>query len=105
MDEIKDRLKKALDERNMTAADLARKSGLNKGAISKYLSGFVVPKQSAVGVMSKALDVSPAWLLGYEVNERGELLQPVIQINKLNDENKAKLLGYYQALLDAQKED
>lgn len=105
MDEIKDRLKKAIDARDITAADLARKSGINKGAISKYLKGTVIPKQSAVGDLARALDVSPAWLLGYEVNERGELLQPQIQLYKLNSENQQKLLGYYQALLDAQTED
>ena len=104
MDEIRKRIKTALDERNMTASDLARKSGVNKGAISRYLSGEVIPKQSKIDLMARALDVSPSWLLGYDVNQKGELAQPLIELQKLNDENKAKLLGYYQALLDAQKE-
>lgn len=102
MEEIKTRIREALEARNMTASDLAKKSGVNKGAISRYLKGTVVPKQSAVGAMSKALGVSPAWLLGYEVNEAGEVLQPQVQIYKLNAENQARLLAYYQALIDSQ---
>ena len=101
--EIRDRLKTALEERGMTASELAKKSGLNKGAISRYLKGTVIPKQSAVGAMATALSVSPAWLLGYDVNEKGELLQPKIQLYKLNAENQARLLAYYQALIDSQE--
>ena len=101
MEKINIRLKKALEASGMSASDLAKKSGINKGAISRYLHGSVIPKQSAVGAMSEALGVAPAWLLGYDVNKKGEL-QPKIQLYKLSDENQARLLAYYQALLDSQ---
>ena len=67
MEEVKDRLKKALDVMDMTAADLARKSGINKGAISRYLKGEVIPKRNAIGFLAEALGVSPSWLMGYDV--------------------------------------
>lgn len=103
MDEIKDRLKKALDDRGMSAAGLAKKSGINKGAISKYLHGSVIPKQSAVGELARALDVSPAWLLGFNVTEDGRAVEAVLDLDALTDENRLRVLAYYQALLDSQE--
>ena len=103
MTEIKDRLNEALELRGWSASELAKRSNINKGTISHYLHGDIVPKQSKIGAMATALGVSPAWLLGYEVNMKGELLQPKIEMYKLSDENQTRLLAYYQALLDSQE--
>ncbi len=113
MVDIKDRIKEALEVRDMTASELAKKSGINKGAISKYLNGLVMPKQSAIGEMAKALSVSPAWLMGYEVSmePQNSVAQALIEnitngkIQKLNEKNQARLMAYYQALLDSQEDD
>lgn len=40
---------------------------LNKSDISQYVSGKVEPSQDKLTVLSEALHVSPAWLLGYDV--------------------------------------
>lgn len=102
MKEIKDRLAEALQIRDMTAAELSRKSGVDKGSISNYLKGKFVPKQNAIGAMAKALNVSPAWLLGFDLTIDGE--EPVhVDMEKLNEANKARLMAYYQALLDTQE--
>lgn len=112
MVDIKDRIEEALEVRNMTASELAKKSGINKGAISKYLNGHVIPKQSAIGEMAKALSVSPAWLMGYDVNMEPQktIAQALIEninsgkIQKLTLQNQARLMAYYQALLDSQED-
>ena len=103
MEDIKERIKKALEIRNMMPVDLARKSGINKGSISKYLKGDVIPKQSAIGAMAEALNVLPSWLMGYDVPM--EAVTPevaTIDINKLSEENVKRLEAYYQALVDSQ---
>lgn len=102
MKEIKDRLAEALQIRDMTAAELSRKSGVDKGSISNYLKGKFVPKQNAIGAMAKALNVSPAWLLGFDLTIDGEELVHV-DMEKLNEANKARLMAYYQALIDTQE--
>ena len=108
--EIKERIKEALIARDMTASDLARKSGLNKGAISKYLKGDVIPKQTAIGQMAEALHVSPSWLMGYDVPMESQSqrikadLEKRLNTELLNAQNYAKLIGYYEALLESQKE-
>ena len=105
MEEIKDRLSKALKIKGMLPVELARKSGINKGSISRYLKGDFLPKQNAIGAMADALGVSPAWLMGYDVTMDGELIPPVIEVERLSSDNQARLLAYYQALLDSQGDD
>lgn len=114
MVEIKERIKKAMEVRKLTASELAKKSGISKGSISKYLNGLVIPKQSAIGELAKALSVSPAWLMGYDVDMESktsnitEKVRSMIfngDISKLNEPNQARLMSYYQALLDTQEDE
>ena len=105
MEEIKNRIKEALSIRQMLPVELARKSGISKGSISKYMKGDILPKRNAIGAMADALGVSPAWLMGYDVTMDGELIQTQIEVERLNTENQARLLAYYQALLDSQGDD
>lgn len=106
---IKDRIKEALEIRDMLPVDLARKSGINKGSISRYLKGEMIPKQSKIVDMARALNVSPAWLLGYDTPMEGTgdevVFAKELDTSKLSNENYKKLLGYYQALLDMQEAD
>ena len=98
MEDLKDRLKKALSSKGWTGADLARASGVNKSEVSRYLHGQVIPKQTKIGKMAEALGVSPAWLLGYDVATSPD----AIEFDKLSETNKARLLAYYRALIDSQ---
>lgn len=64
---LKDRLKKAMDLRNLKPIDLVEKTKISKSAISQYMSGYTKPKQDRVYLLAQALNVSEAWLLGYNV--------------------------------------
>lgn len=66
-EELKDRLKKALDYKGVKPIDVCAKTGIPKSAMSYYLSGRSEPKANRLYVIAKALDVSEAWLLGYDV--------------------------------------
>lgn len=100
MHEINKRIREEMDRQNLTMTDLAKKSGLSRSTISRYVSDSIEPKQNAIGSLSKALDVPVSWLLF------GEDGQPhaEIEIRRLNDANRARLLAYYQALLDSQED-
>lgn len=87
----------------MTAAELSAKSGLAKSSVSRYLSGENIPRSIAIGKMATALNVSPAWILGYNLTIDGKEI-PTIDVEKLNEDNKAKLFAYYQGLIDSQGE-
>ena len=61
------RLREGLDVREMTQAELAKRSGISKSSISRYIKGDWEGKQSAVYELAKALGVTEAWLMGYDV--------------------------------------
>lgn len=63
------RLREALDASGMTQSDLARKTGLQRYSISRYLAGEHAPKQKALYDIALALNVSEAWLMGFEENK------------------------------------
>ena len=65
--EFKNRLQQALDRRGWKAVDLVEKTGVPKGAVSYYLSGRSKPKADRLYIIAQALNVSEAWLLGYDV--------------------------------------
>lgn len=65
MSVFSERLKSILLERGVTQAQLTALTGIPKSAISQYLSDKFKPKQERVYLISRALDISPAWLTGY----------------------------------------
>lgn len=73
------RIKKAMELRNMKQVDLVSITKLGKSAISQYISGKFEPKQKALHSIAKALDVSEAWLMGYDVPiERVEAIRTIV---------------------------
>ena len=64
---LQDRLREALEVRAMKAIELSEKTGIPKGAISYYLSGKSQPKADRLNQISVALEISEAWLLGYDI--------------------------------------
>lgn len=68
MDELKDRLRYALELRGKKAVDLVTDLKIPKSAISQYLSGKSQNMDSKrLYSISKYLDVSEPWLMGYDV--------------------------------------
>lgn len=64
--ELKDRLRKALELRNMKPIELSEKTKIPKAAISQYMSGYTKPKDDRLFLICKALNINEAWLLGYD---------------------------------------
>lgn len=61
------RLKSALDMRQITKAELSRLTGISKSSLTRYVKGDWKGKQDAVYAIAQALDVNEAWLMGYDV--------------------------------------
>ena len=64
MPEFRDRLDEAMRIRGMTAAELARTSKVNEGAISQYRAGKYKASQRSLDKLARALQVSIPWLMG-----------------------------------------
>ena len=64
---VSTRLREAMLEAGKKQADLVRETGIDKGALSSYLSGKYEPKQKAIAALARALNVTEMWLWGYDV--------------------------------------
>ena len=103
-----ERLKEAMVAAGKKQADLVRETGLDRGAISSYLSGKYEPKQIAINKLAIALNVSEMWLWGYDVpkerttmQKKNDTLASVIMQLRKDDElfSMVKMLSK----LDAEK--
>lgn len=82
----------------------------NKSHLSQYVNGKFNPDDDKIFLLSKVLDVSEAWLLGYNVprtrevdiieNTLSEKITTTVQ--KLNEENQNKTYKYAKNLLQFQ---
>ena len=64
---VSERLQKIMTKRNVKQADLARSTGISRGAISNYVLGRYEPKADIIGKLANALNCSATWLWGYDV--------------------------------------
>ncbi len=127
MSTLADRLKEGMSLRGLRQADIVEKTGINKGALSSYISGRYQPKQNNIFLLAKALDVNEAWLMGADVPmERAtmadidEYKNKMIEFSnrwniqyfekkmlesfsRLSDSNKEKAISYTENLLSIQQ--
>lgn len=63
------RIKELRDAKGMTQEDLGEKIGVTKATINKYETGIITNlKRATIADLSRALDVSPAYLMGWTNN-------------------------------------
>lgn len=102
---FKERLEMALAMSGMTAAELARKTGISEGMISSYRKGLFAPKSRRIYDLATALNVSPSWLLGFDdPSKEADLDQAIAAVwEALDDEHKILALEYCKYLVASQK--
>lgn len=81
---FKDRFSVVLNDRNMSMADVSKRTGISRSSLSEYAKGKFVPKQDKVYLISKALDVSPAWLMGFDVDIDNHKKNEVTLVGRAN---------------------
>jgi repressor LexA len=73
-----ERLKEAIGD--MTLAEVAKKIGLSKQAISTYIVGKRKPKPPTIKALSEQFNLNPMWLLGYDVPKKLSQLPNIIEL-------------------------
>lgn len=99
---IKDRLNQALKHYGITQTELSRRTGIPKGSINQYCTGFVEPKDDRVFLICRALNVSEAWLMGFDVPMR-----PIFDdtdTSTLTDQERALVIKYRKLSGDDKKQ-
>jgi transcriptional regulator with XRE-family HTH domain len=113
-----ERIAVALDIRGMKQAELCKLAQVPKSSLSLYLSGAYEPKQNRIFDIAKVLNVSEAWLMGYDVPMEREEQKTTPEELKLNEGEKMLLelfrrvpaekqelvLGMIRAALDSLKQ-
>ncbi len=64
------RLREAATEQGCSLTELADRVGLSRQTISAYATGMRQPKPPTLAALAAALEVSPDWLSGYNVDKR-----------------------------------
>ena len=62
-----ERLQELLRRKNITKAELSRRTGISKSSITHYVKGDWEGKQDSVYAISEAFNLNEAWLMGYDV--------------------------------------
>ena len=103
------RLEQIMRSRNMRQVDIlnaaepyCRKYGikLGKNDFSQYVSGKVEPGQDKLTILGLALNVSEAWLMGYDVPAERE----IPPITALSDGRMKEYVQLFELLNDDQKD-
>lgn len=78
-----DRLQQIMSENNLKQVDIIEKSKpfqeqlgvkLGKSALSQYVNGVQSPDQRKLTLLALTLDVSEAWLMGYDVPRERDVI-------------------------------
>ena len=115
--EIKDRIREAMELRELTQSELSEKAKIDKGQLSSYLSGKYKPRQRNIEALAKTLNVDEAWLMGFDSPMEPQLANVsnenrfnsddertlILSYRKLNDKNKKKCSIYTNTLLTNQQ--
>lgn len=86
------RIKEAMKKQKLKQSDIVKATGINKGALSSYISGKYEPKQTNIYKLASVLKVNPGWLMGYNVSQELDNEQKKILFRTTFYE----LLNYYK---------
>ena len=105
-----ERLKQIMEDRNLRQIDIIEKCrpfckelGVKMGRsdFSQYLSGKIQPKQTKMAILSRALNVSEAWLMGFDVPMSAKDAPTA----ETMDEREQVLLELFRLVPDGQKDE
>ena len=83
------RLADVMRNKEITQAELSKRTGIRASSISDYIKGKYLPKQDKVALIADALSVNPAWLMGYKPSADLPAAPNILPIKK----KKIPLLG------------
>ena len=97
------RIKKALKIKGMKQSELCKLANIPKSSLSQYLSGDFEPKQDRIYLIAKALNVSEAWLMGFDVPMERQAKKNSPSESNLTEEEKIILDLFRRVPVDKQQ--
>ena len=91
---IGDRINKRRTEKSMTLEELGKRAGVSKVTMHKYEANIITNIPSdRIEAMAKALEVSPAYLMGWSDNTEDIDISKIPGVTKLTKLKKIPILG------------
>ncbi|WP_461240309.1 S24 family peptidase [Paucilactobacillus sp. N302-9] len=78
MEKFANRLRQAMEIRDINTAELSRRTKIGKSSISQWVNGKYEAKQDKIYLLADKLEVDPAWLIGADVPMNGASKAPTI---------------------------
>lgn len=91
IDTFANRLSYALTIRNMKPIELSEITKIDKSKISSYMSGRYKAKTDGLKLIADALNVSPIWLMGYDVPMERDIIETENKNNSLTIDMAVKI--------------
>lgn len=96
---MENRIKEALEEKGISEEQLSKLTGIQVQSIEHWISQHWQPKRNYVKLMAQVLDVSIAWLEGYEVpmgkySPRESIQDLTVLFKRLKDDEKLRSLCF-----------
>lgn len=115
---ISDRIFERIKQLSMTQKEFAKKAGIQQSTISEWKKNKTNPSSDKILAICKALDVSPEWLLSgidpaknrgknqvyYTVDLSTDSGILITEFNKLDKQERDRILGYVAAFSSIQKD-
>lgn len=76
------RIKELLSDLGVSQIEFCNKTGIKPSALSNYLNNNRVPRQDAISKIADAYNVSPTWIMGYDVPRDIELRSLIVKPNE-----------------------
>ncbi len=98
-------IKKLMNNHDLSLSELARRTGMAKSTISRYLSESREFPFNKVDDFAKALKVTPEYLLGFEKNLHQQnifVLEIIDEVSGLSDNELKDILGYIKNIKSQQ---
>ncbi|WP_026494432.1 helix-turn-helix domain-containing protein [Butyrivibrio sp. WCD3002] len=115
---ISDRIFERIKQLSMTQKEFAEKSGIQQSTISEWKKNRTNPSSDKILAICKVLDVTPEWLLSgvdpaesrgknqvyYTIDINTDTGVLVAEFNKLEKQDRDRILGYVAAFVAMQKD-
>lgn len=95
MNDFQARLGEAMTMKEVSQIELARRTEMNRSLISRYVNGQLMPSSIGMVKIARALNVAPAWLMGFSDNPENI---------ELSERNQEKVRNIMDAILKAETE-
>ena len=102
------KIKELRKKRNLTLEQVASVVGVGKSTVRKWETGMIANmKRDKIASLAKALDTTPAYLMGWEESPINELPQNIIDdvlvelltsLSELTGEERAKVSAFIEGL-------